>query len=169
MSKRRQDIKKDLVAFTQLLSEKGAEGGHVFEFLSSYTHNGPARHLLEMQLAAWKEAVALSETKKRKPVQIPFDSSGNLLTDARNKWRGSERKTPDGVVWKENYEFDARLTYLSGASNTILWVDDFGRQYPMFLSRLGTALEKVGMQGNTMTGRWTFVRGGQNFSICVVK
>ena len=114
---------------------------------------------------------------KKKTYQIPFDDEGNLLSYGGNKsvydheTQGYRTWVPN---WRDNFEFEATLTYHGfdngiRSAHRILWEDEEGHVYPMFISRFGEALEAHGMDGNSMTGRWTFMKQGQNFSIRAVK
>lgn len=113
---------------------------------------------------------------KKQDYQIPFDDEGNLMSYPSRKYQRDE----DGNqrLWvpnlRDNYEFEATLTYAGfdngiRSAHRVIWQDEEGHTYPMFISRLGEALETHGMDGNTMTGRWTFMKQGQNFSIRAVK
>lgn len=113
---------------------------------------------------------------KKKDYQIPFDDDGNLMSYPSKKFPRDENGNVRTWVpnMRDNYEFVATLTY-DGFDNgvrsahRVIWKDEEGHTYPMFISRLGEALETHGMDGNTMTGRWTFMKQGQNYSIRAVK
>ena len=113
---------------------------------------------------------------KKQDYQIPFDDEGNLMSYPSQLYKRDE----DGNqrLWapnfRTNYEFEATLTY-DGYDNGIrsahrvIWKDEEGHTYPMFISQLAHALETHGMVGTTMPGLWTVMKQGQNFSICAVK
>jgi hypothetical protein len=113
---------------------------------------------------------------KQKTYQIPFDDDGNLMSYPSKKYPRDENGNVRTWVpnMRDNYEFEATLTYAGfdngiRSAHRVIWQDEAGRTYPMFISRLGEALETHGMDGNTMTGRWTFMKQGQNYSIRAVK
>ncbi len=114
---------------------------------------------------------------KKKTYQIPFDDEGNLMSYPSRTYvldRATNTRQSVGPNLRDNYEFEATLTYAGfdngiRSAHRVIWRDEEGHTYPMFISRLGEALETHGMDGNTMTGRWTFMKQGQNFSIRAVK
>jgi hypothetical protein len=114
--------------------------------------------------------------KKKPDYQIPFDDDGNLMSYPSRKYvrdeHGNQRTWVPNL--RDNYEFEATLTYAGfdngiRSAHRVIWEDEEGHTYPMFISRLGEALEIHGMDGNTMTGRWTFMKQGENFSVRAVK
>ena len=113
--------------------------------------------------------------KSKKVYQIPFDDNGSLMSYPLRKYV----RDADGNsrIWvpnlRDNYEFEATMTYHGfdngiRSAHRIIWRDDEGHTYPMFISRFGEALEAHGMQGKTMTGWWTFMKQGENFSLRAV-
>ena len=114
---------------------------------------------------------------KQQDYQIPFDPDGNLMSYPRRTYvkdedTGERRPVPPRMV--DNYEFEATMTYHGfdngiRSAHRIIWRDEEGHTYPMFISRFGEALEAHGMQGNQMTGRWTFMKQGENYSLRAVK
>lgn len=95
--------------------------------------------------------------------KIPFDQEGNALSDVRGHGRGS--KPP--LVWKDNYVLKATLNYQNGANNRLIFEDEKGHTYPMFVSELGRTLRWAQVIGDLFDARWTFRRWGQNFSLRV--
>ncbi len=114
---------------------------------------------------------------KKKTYQIPFDDEGNLMSYPSREYKrdpdtGAQRMWVPNL--RDNFEFVATMTYHGfdngiRSAHRIIWKDEEGRTYPMFISRFGEALEAHGMDGSTMTGRWTFMKQGQNFSLRAVK
>lgn len=109
--------------------------------------------------------------KKDTDYLIPFDDDGNLMSYPAKRYSRNGIWVP---TMKENYVFEATLTYAGfdngiRSAHRVIWKDSEGHTYPMFISQLGPALETHGMQGNTMTGRWTFMKQGENYSIRAVK
>lgn len=103
--------------------------------------------------------------KKVGEYPIPFDKEGNQLSYAYSWIDGK-------VEWRNNYEFDATLTYSDYARGRsavgILLCDEHGHQYSMFLSMLDELFISRGFEGRSVTGRWTFVKRGENYSIRLV-
>jgi len=116
-------------------------------------------------------------TKKKKDYQIPFDDQGNLLSyPERSCVRDLEtgKTRVSDVYLRDNYVFKATMTYHDfdngyRSAHRIIWMDEEGHTYPMFISRFGEALQIQGMYGNQMMGWWTFVKQGQNYSIRAVE
>jgi len=113
----------------------------------------------------------------KQKLKVPFDGSGNLMSFPEKKcWKNRETGKEECLhpVMKDNYEFNATLTYHgfdkgTRAAHRLIWIDEEGHTYPMFVSTFGKALSKIGMLGDKMTGRWTFQKRGQNFSVCPAK
>lgn len=59
--------------------------------------------------------------------------------------------------------FDKISTSCTG-TNTLLWHDDHGREYPMFLSRANEMLEEDALR-KVITGRWTVEKRGTRYGI----
>jgi hypothetical protein len=100
--------------------------------------------------------------KKRTSYQIPFDKDGNQLSFPGYTFH----------EWRDNYEFDATLTYETygrgRSSVTFYWKDDDGHRYTMFVSDFDDILNSVGLHGKKVTGRWTFVKKGQDYGVKLV-
>lgn len=98
----------------------------------------------------------------KKPYQIPFDENGNQID-----WEGWS-----STEWRDNYQFEATLTYRSygrgRSSVTFYWNDADGHSYTMFLSDLDDILSKGKLDGNCVTGRWTFVKKGSSYGVKLI-
>jgi hypothetical protein len=96
-------------------------------------------------------------SKKKGNYQIPF-KNGNLQSYPYN---------PD--EWRDNYEFEETLeyvTYYRGRSSaTIAFKDSQGHTYEMFLTDFDDVMKRKGFNGKFVTGKWTFVKRGQNYGI----
>ena len=106
--------------------------------------------------------MAKKRTKSKWDGKVPFDKGGNALSDVRPSWR-----TTPPPIWKDNYIFEDSLAYKSGTNNRLIFEDEMGRTYPMFVSELGRSLRWAQVMGDIFEARWTFRRGGQNFSLRV--
>lgn len=99
--------------------------------------------------------------KKTGNYQIPFDKDGNLLSYPYNP-----------AEWRDNYVFEETLeyrTYYRGRSSaTIEFNDSDGHRYEMFLSDFHNVMQAKGLDGKKVTGKWTFIKKGQNYGIKAV-
>ena len=100
-------------------------------------------------------------TKKTGQYQIPFDKDGNLLS------------YPYSVgEWRDNYVFEDTLTYETyyrgRSSATICFKDTNGHTYEMFMSDFDILITAKGLNGKSVSGKWTFVKKGKNYGIKAV-
>jgi len=95
---------------------------------------------------------------KKGQYQIPFSENGSLQSYPYN---------PN--EWRDNYEFEETLTYKTyyrgRSSATIAFTDSKDRQYEMFMTDFDDLMTRKGLNGKEVTGRWTFVKRGQNYGI----
>lgn len=97
--------------------------------------------------------------------KVPFDQEGNVLSCVRGHGTGWGQLPPP--IWRDNYIFELSLAYKTGANNRLIFEDEKGHTYPMFVSELGRSLRWAQVLGDLFEARWTFRRGGQNFSLRV--
>lgn len=106
--------------------------------------------------------------KQRTPTpnwKVPFDHNGNMLSrDPRNTpSTRSGAKVPD---LREPEPFTATLKLVQAAHNRLWFRDgETGTRYCMFLAELTRALRRNHTSRLRFTGRWSYCRSGQNFSI----
>ncbi|MBU5266253.1 hypothetical protein [Virgibacillus proomii] len=71
--------------------------------------------------------------------------------------------------WRDNYVFEGTLeykTYHRGRSSvTIEFSDSKGNTYGMFVSDFDDLVNRKGLNGKKVHGKWTFVKKGQNYGI----
>jgi hypothetical protein len=120
----------------------------------------------------WEERQAEYDHRKK---QFPF------WVGAATKWNPSGlmhyadtwNTGNQAIVWRDPYEFEARLTYHSfgrGRSAAyFIWADEEGNQYPMFMSEVDRLLRLARFEGGSVSGRWSFVKRGSNYSIRLVE
>jgi len=94
--------------------------------------------------------------------QIPFDSKGNL-----------ESYPSTHTVWKENFEFDATLTFDGfyrgrSAAGTTFINKQTGLSYSMFLKDFDEVIRKGIFNGGLIIGRFTFQKRGKNYGIRMI-
>jgi hypothetical protein len=93
--------------------------------------------------------------------QIPFDQHGNPVPYVRSR---------ASLVWKDNEVFRATLKFerfergRSAAHAIYAKADDPSWQVTMFLSDLGDVIAR-GEAPFLLTGRWEFVKRGQNYGV----
>lgn len=93
--------------------------------------------------------------------QIPYDQHGSPVP-----YEGARAS----LVWKDNEPFRATLKFerfergRSAAHAIYAKADDPSWQVQMFLSDLGDVIER-GEAPFLLTGRWVFVKRGQNYGI----
>ncbi len=126
---------------------------------------------------------------KAKTFKVPFDPNGNLLHWAWNggwtagRWeyglngtgtwvkgkRLDKHIDTDQVKWREPANFKVRLTpvrMLSGRSaKYLIWKDDEGHTYPMFMTDLIDALPYI--DGGALNVELAFCKRGANFGVRV--
>lgn len=115
---------------------------------------------------------------KKGVYDIPFDKSGNqqdyptpwyVPTGEMRKYGGSddeyEVRRPEGPIWKANFEFEDTLElvgYGRGRSSiTFSLKRSDGTTVSMFVSDFYDAAFK--MHEGKITGRFTFIKKGQNY------
>jgi hypothetical protein len=101
---------------------------------------------------------------------VPLDKKTGSLLDYTYTDEGEET---ENVTWCENFEFAATLKYTSysrGRSAAhLLWQDESGRGFNMFLSEFNSLMKRQkDIVDGCVTGRWTFVKRGKNYSIRLV-
>jgi hypothetical protein len=80
-----------------------------------------------------------------------------------------------GYEWRENYEFNATLELRSierrGHKCGAYFTDETGTRFYMFLSELEKVIKQSGVSrpGARVTGRWTFCKRGERYSIKLVQ
>lgn len=104
--------------------------------------------------------------------QVPYDQNGNLL-----KWASPQPYRAYGVDWRDNVPFHDKLIYQGftrgQSAASLIWADDDGHTYPMFLSELDSLLTDFAdfVESDrdtavaTVTGDWRVFKRGQNFGI----
>lgn len=96
----------------------------------------------------------------KKPYQIPFDTAGN-----------QQSYLSSGAIMKDNFVFEETMTYRGydrgRSSATLLFMDSKGKHYSMFLSDFDALMRKKGLTGDTVKGRWTFVKKGMNYGLAL--
>jgi len=107
----------------------------------------------------------------KKTYQIPFDFEGNQLAYPDSRYNPNTR-TWD-TIWKDNYFFEATLTYdgfsrgRSAAGFDLK--DEEGHLYYLMMSEMDRIMALGGWDGNKITGKWTFVKKGQNYGITLIE
>ena len=74
------------------------------------------------------------------------------------------------VEWKQNFEFDSVLGVRNmergRSAKYLMWEDEQGREYPMFIVDLLDLLQRgIVHEGITAPFTWTFRKRGQNYGI----
>ena len=113
---------------------------------------------------------------KRNPaLKVPYSPNGNLLHHPG--YRNGEPDDqgdptyPSVGEWRDNTPFEATLKYQGterGRSAAYFkWVDQDGRQWPMFITDIGRMIQlALKLQdGGKVSGRWFVVKRGQNYGI----
>lgn len=95
--------------------------------------------------------------KKTGQYQIPFNN-------------GDLQSYPMFVdEWRDNYVFEDTLTYETyhrgRSSATLCFRDSNGHSYEMFMTDFNDLLKRKGLEGRSVTAKWTFVKRGQNYGI----
>ena len=110
------------------------------------------------------------EPPQPKPkLQVPFDHSGNQLHRGPRRYhRYSNTPDSDTVVWKENHEFIATMTfgafvYGGSAASYIHLKDEHGNDFQMFLNGLEKAIHHVNK--GKLSGKFEFCRRGESFGV----
>jgi len=112
---------------------------------------------------------------KKEPIKVTFDENGNHIS--KQMWVREE------VTLKDNYSFNARLTYegwhAGRSSSVITWEDDKGVTYQSGMKMLGDvlsgkAINKLsgwGFLGRKLyiKGEFTFVKVGTVVLLSIVK
>jgi len=108
--------------------------------------------------------------------QVPFDQQGDLLSYGKivpkEVYDRKQKKwMPLHIEWRPKYEFEAVLTYLKPergrfGQRLIFEDEETGCLYPMFISELKYTLQNAIVNGDKFSGRWTFRKQGQSFSVC---
>lgn len=92
---------------------------------------------------------------------IPFHN-GDLLSYYESYW------TKD-VEWRENTPFEATLTYSyferGRSAAHLIFTDEHGHRYPMFLQQLDEIMAVGGFDGNKIHGEWVGVKRGNNYGV----
>lgn len=96
----------------------------------------------------------------KKPLLIPFDEKGNLLSYG-DTWRIKEQR--------ENYTFNATLTLTSwsrgqSAANFIL-TDHEGHEYSCFMHSFFAIVKDARFVAGQITAEFTFEKCGQNYGL----
>lgn len=106
-------------------------------------------------------------SKAKKTYKIPFSKhTGEMLSYT---W-GCDESNPN-IDWKDNYVFDDELKYVSyigGRSSMSMKVESLrdGRRYNMFWTYFDDCIRRDNNgPGPTFSGKWTFVKTGQNYSV----
>lgn len=100
--------------------------------------------------------------------QAPYDKQGNLL----HFTYASPTDDNDAVDWRDNEPFEAVLT-LQGAqrgrsSAYLVWADEQGCEYPMFIRDLTDLLRERGVRkGGKVSARWHAVKRGLNHGVAL--
>lgn len=95
------------------------------------------------------------------PRTVPYDKSGNLRN---NPSKGDE--------WRENKPFRATLEfdhmlYRKNSAPLLIWRDDSGATFPMFVSSLSDLLASSGPVVNSgrVEAVWTVVKSGSRYGL----
>lgn len=102
---------------------------------------------------------------------VPFDAKGNMQSYPEITYS----RDIDGKLisvhpkMKENYEFDATLKFKEvtrgqSACRFIL-LDEDGHKFFLFPSELLNILKNATVSNGSVSGKWNFVKKGQNYSI----
>ncbi len=72
--------------------------------------------------------------------------------------------------WRDNYEFESVLAIdkmqRGYSAKYLIWVDEEGHTYPMFIADLIDLLKRgVVQEGVTTPHRWTFRKRGENYGV----
>lgn len=95
-------------------------------------------------------------------------------------WHGTEKPTEQRwnrkkIVWEKSNIFAAKLLFTrasKGRSAVRFHFDDLentGRKYSMTLNAFEQAIKLHGMQGQKISGLWTFKKVGQNYTLTLAK
>lgn len=117
------------------------------------------------------------------PKLIPFDKDGNLLSWTREKapaqagvmtYKGYYVGVSYTIEWRDNFEFDAVLKlksiYRGRSAVHFLFTDVFTKQeYNMFLSAFERVVNEKVIDQGVVSGRWTFIQRGANYSIALAE
>lgn len=96
--------------------------------------------------------------------RAPFDTNGNLMHYPRSHVQALGEM-------REDVAFRAKMTYTGfergrSAAYT-MWVDEYGKTYPMFLAELHVVLPLLNK--GSLTTMWRVTKRGQNFGIRLAK
>lgn len=103
--------------------------------------------------------------------QIPFDAHGNQLAYPTAQYNPETRDWE--IFWKDNVVFEATLAY-SGFSRGrsaagFKMKDSDGHRYYLMMSEMDRIMALGGWDGNKITGKWTFVKKGQNYGVQLIE
>lgn len=103
--------------------------------------------------------------------KIPFSMIGNQMAYPISQYNPSTECWE--IDWRDNYVFEATLTYAGfsrgrSAAGFEL-VDEEGHLYYLMMSEMDRIMALGGWDGNKITGKWTFVKKGQNYGIMLIK
>lgn len=95
--------------------------------------------------------------------KVPIDDKGCLIVDIR--------KCPV-AHWDHNRSWYGTLRYVkhvhARSSVRIVVESEEGLTYSMFMSDFTRAVTTVGMDGDTLTGKWRFVKKGRLFGVALM-
>ena len=113
-------------------------------------------------------------SKKIGDYPVPF-RNGHLLHFTWNQpgETSSGRYGDYATEWRENKPFKTKLTLDSMRSGRsakyVIWVDDEGHSYPMFITDLLTLLqERSVVNGVTYDNEWIVRKRGKNYGLALV-
>lgn len=101
---------------------------------------------------------------KKPTYQIPFDKEGNMLD--YEHWYTEYMEDPQ--TFKDTLEYDCCWRGRSAA--TFIWKSiTTGKKYPMFMHCMDQLLKSKQIAGNRVTGTFTMIKRGANYSIMLVE
>lgn len=112
--------------------------------------------------------------KKIGDYPVPFDKSGSLLHFTYSQPGETGGRYGDWAAeWRENKPFTCKLTLDSMRSGRsakyVIWQDDEGHSYPMFITDLLTLLqERSVVNGVTYDNTWIVRKRGKNYGLALV-
>lgn len=104
---------------------------------------------------------------KLNKINVPFDADGNVLHSDNTRWGIPPHE------WRDNYIFSDTLQFVQFNNMKTSVQAEFkslcdNRRYIMFLSELERCIRSDAISNARITGRFTFVKKGTNYSVSYV-
>lgn len=100
-------------------------------------------------------------------IKVPFDVDGNVLHSDNTRWGSPPHE------WRDNYIFSDTLQFMKFHNMKTSVHAEFkslcdNREYVMFLSELERCIRLDVISNTRITGQFTFVKRGTNYSVSYV-